>query len=174
MEVKLNLKQKSVADLKKLFENLDTALDEIPTDLGASHYKKAKKRTLTLSLKNRVNNYSDVRNVFVNKESSCNEAFMEKESTNSIPLSEEEAKAQSKLVSEIESLDVALGNNDLNIHSDKDVAEILVDVIHGVFYNPEKGFWINYDAAFDRQKFISYGKPGWDATEVLTFYSNRV
>ena len=61
-------KRKSVADLKTLFENLDRTLHIVPTDLGSGHYQRAKKRTLTLSLKKRERNYADLRSIFTKEE----------------------------------------------------------------------------------------------------------
>lgn len=64
--VDVDSKPPSVKNLKKLFENLDEALDNAPADLGASHYPKAKKRTLTLSLKRRERSYQDLKSIFEN------------------------------------------------------------------------------------------------------------
>lgn len=61
--------------------------------------------------------------------------------------------------------DVPLSPAQLIIRSNRDVAEILIDVIHEVFYNPKTGFWKSYDQQFRVNDFIKYGKPGWNSAE---------
>lgn len=51
------------------------------------------------------------------------------------------------------------------VKSDRDLAELTIDVIHECFYNPKTGLWPTYDEKFDREFYLKHGKPGWDAKE---------
>lgn len=53
----------------------------------------------------------------------------------------------------------------LPIRNLNDVANVVIDVIHDIFYHPTNGFWASYDESFDREYFIKFGKVGWDAEE---------
>lgn len=270
-------KQPSVKNLLQLYESkgksVSDHLEEIPAELGAQHYKQAKKRTLTLSKKReksvrdltslfekpknqpeeqqsvnspKVERDKTLKNVLTklleldaessqigsaskpvvkeewaakkslfeeseqpsNKTSSTESepiivsseastlaqklaqeleiSNIETEGSQSItlddlipPSSELEDKSQSSEVLTEEERQESTPNGGgeenldenflpatkLLIKSNKDVAEILIDVVHEVFYNPKSGFWKNYDASFDRTSFTKYGKEGWDQEE---------
>eukprot|EP00300_Choanocystis_sp_HF-7_P005468 c14099_g1_i1.p1 GENE.c14099_g1_i1~~c14099_g1_i1.p1 ORF type:complete len:538 (-),score=35.03 c14099_g1_i1:12-1625(-) len=56
----------------------------------------------------------------------------------------------------------------LVIETEADIAAVMIDVIHEIFYNPKFGLWQSYDKTFLADKkpdILAKGLPGWDAPE---------
>jgi len=59
-------------------------------------------------------------------------------------------------------------NGKLLIETEADIAAVMIDVIHEIFYNPTIGLWITYDKTFIADKkpaILAKGLAGWDAPE---------
>ena len=49
------------------------------------------------------------------------------------------------------------------VESDKELAVLIIDVVHEAFYNPKTGLWPTYDQSFDLASYLTEAHPGWDA-----------
>ena len=58
--------------VSQLLKN-ETIVDNVNADLGPEHYKKAKKRTMSLRVKKRENSYKDLKEIFQQGDSNSNE-----------------------------------------------------------------------------------------------------
>lgn len=161
--------EQDVESLRKQFSSLEAAIDATPAELGASHYKKAKQRTLTIkNIKRRK--LPDLMAVFEKgikledeeeqDEASKSQENLQKDGPSSATSLENPQEGGPAPSNSLESVIAPL-----LIQTDKDLAVLMVDVIHEVFYNPKTGLWPTYDAAFDVASYRKAGKPGWDSPE---------
>ena len=155
----------SVDQLKKNFASLSDAIDAAPSELGAGHYKKAKQKTLTIRHLKRKK-LPDLLAVFEKgAKLEDDEPQQEQQQPSSAATGkgssrgpEGEPTAGSPAATEA---DIAA----VMVKSDKDVAELTIDVIHESFYNPKTGLWPTYDKEFDRDSYLKHAQEGWDAAE---------
>ncbi|KAI3632111.1 hypothetical protein MIR68_009947 [Amoeboaphelidium protococcarum] len=140
---------KKLSDLVHHYKNIEDAIDEDQSD--PQSYERAK--YITLRFKKRDGDFTDLKKMWSDYEQQSAEDVIEKgknEAQTTTAAAARKTQDQGELT---------------DITSDKDLATVIKAMVQEPFLNPESGYWLKYDAQFDRQFYLKLGRPGWEKPE---------